>query len=298
MAQPAPPDRRWLLLSVLTPRRGEELLLIDGLRRLGARSVEREGERFVARFHPPADLESLLRQARRVAVASTSLEDADLQWRWEDYDAWAKRWAREMGPRRVTDRILVVPAGADAEERPGDLVIRLDPGTAFGTAEHPTTRLCLRFLERLIEEGNTVADIGTGSGILAIAAAHLGAAAVAAVEADPHACEDARRNVQRAGVASRVQVRELLLTADRAPHLGRFDGVVANLEWALLQPLLPTLTHLLTDSGWLVVAGLLAAERQTFLKAATRAGLLVRGDAEDSGWWAAHLSRAEPSAAT
>jgi ribosomal protein L11 methyltransferase len=287
--QPDSHHRRWLILSVVAPPRGEELLLIDALRRLGARSVEREGERFVARLPPHNEVEALLREAERVIRASTSLAEPALSWRWQHHDEWAEQWTRDLPPRRVTDRIVVAPARAEVHERPGEIVIRLDPSAAFGTAEHPTTRMCLRFLDRLVRAGDRVADIGSGSGILAIAAARLGAANVLALEHDPLACADARANVRLGGVADRVHVRELKVTTGELSRLGRFHGVVVNLEWVLLQPILHGLPATVAPGGWLVAAGLLVPERAPFLTAAGHLGLSLRDEATEGGWWAGAL---------
>jgi ribosomal protein L11 methyltransferase len=283
------PDRRWLLISVLAPPHGEELLLVDALRRIGARAVEREGERFVGRVPAPPDVDALLRDAERVVRASTSLADAGLQWRWQSHRDWADRWTRELEPRRVTDRILVAPAGIHVRADPRDIVIRLQPGAAFGTAEHPSTRMCLRFLDRIVRAGDRVADIGAGSGILAVAAARLGATDVLALEADPHACDDARANVRLAGLQHRVRTRHVHVTPDVARRLGRFDGVAINLQWDLLEPLLPALGDLLTPRGWLVVAGLILHERDSLLEGARAGGLELRDETVEAGWWAGHL---------
>jgi ribosomal protein L11 methyltransferase len=313
--------RRWLLVSVVAPPRGEEHLLVDALRRLGAHAVDREGERFVAWLPPPADAEAVVAEAERVVRASTSLADPGLRWRWEEPGEWAARWGGDLAPRRVTDRIVIAPANSAVDlplgversgversdrERPGDLVIRLHPSTAFGTAEHPTTRLCLRFLDRLARQGDRVADIGTGSGVLAIAAALLGAASVLAVEVDPVACDAARANVRAnaraagldneadlSDLADRVRVRELKVGADEVRRLGRFDGVVVNLEWPLLQPILPALPETLVDGGWLILAGPLEPERDSVLADARGAGLTLQEEMAESGWWAGWLRKAK-----
>lgn len=184
-------DRRWLLLSVAAPPPGEAFLLVDALRRLGARSVEREGARVVALFSPHAHAEELAAEVGVAVRASTSLTDPAVTWRRLDRDAWAARLGPPPAPVRV-----------------GDLVIRLDPSTAFGTAEHPTTRSSLRLLEGLVARGDRVLDVGAGSAILSIAAVLLGARRADALEADPLACEAARRNVRLNDLAGRVRVRQ------------------------------------------------------------------------------------------
>ncbi|MBW3535360.1 MAG: 50S ribosomal protein L11 methyltransferase, partial [Gemmatimonadetes bacterium] len=147
--------------------------MVDALRRLGARAVIREDERVLAWLPPPADVDARVREAEAALRASTSMTDPALSWRWQSHEAWMERWGRGVEPRRVSERIVVAPPGRDAGGGAGDVVIRLEPGAAFGTAEHPTTRGCLRLLEAVSRPGGKVADIGTGSGILAIAAALL-----------------------------------------------------------------------------------------------------------------------------
>lgn len=290
--------RRWLVVSVLPPPRGEELLLVDALRRLGARAVEREGERFAALFPPPERVEALVAEVRAAVRASTRLSDPAPAWRWQSHEEWSARWRRERAPRRVTRRIVVAPADAGAPPGPGtgvdgagDVVIRLEPAVAFGTAEHASTRAALGFLDGGVRNGDRVLDIGAGSAILAIAAVRLGAVRALAVEADPVACAAARRNVALNGVADRVRVRELEVRPGRLGRLGRHDLVVANLEGHILLPLVPSLPAAMAPRGRLFLAGLLRSEREPALSAARAAGLAAEGETAEGGWWAASFVR-------
>jgi ribosomal protein L11 methyltransferase len=267
------------------------LLLVDALRRLGARAVEPAGHRVAALFPPPSSVDALLWEVERAVRASTTLADPDLAWRWQSLEERAHRWALEVETRRVTPRLVVTHAEGEVEAGDQDMVIRLHAATAFGTAEHPTTRACLRYLDGLVRPGVHVLDIGTGSGILAIAAALLGARRVVAVEADPMACDAAAINVALNGLSDRVEVRLLDVTARSLARLtqqsapARYGGVVANLEAGWVTPLLPALPGALSSAGWLVVSGILEPERDGIVAAGARAGLELRDEALEGAWW-------------
>lgn len=267
-------DRRWLLLSVAAPPPGEAFLLVDALRRLGARSVEREGARVVALFSPHAHAEELAAEAGVAVRASTSLTDPAVTWRRLDRDAWAARLGPPPAPVRV-----------------GDLVIRLDPSTAFGTAEHPTTRSSLRLLEGLVARGDRVLDVGAGSAILSIAAVLLGARRADALEADPLACEAARRNVRLNDLAGRVRVRQTHVVPGSLGRRSRYDGVIANLEAEILRPLIADLAGAASAGGWVVLSGALRSERDAIVETAESAGLRLEVEGVDDGWWTGCLSR-------
>ncbi len=179
---------------------------MDALRRVGARTVERNGERVVALFPPPPDPEALLAEAASVIRASTSVTEPRLSWHWRSHADWAAAWRAAHPPERVAGRLVVAPTGS-VWRGGNDLVIRLDPAVAFGTAEHPTTRACLRMLVTHLPPDARVLDVGAGSGILSIAAALLGAARVLAQEADPLACVAARANAAASGVPGCIDVR-------------------------------------------------------------------------------------------
>src|SRR5690606_12583275 len=122
---------------------------------------------------------------------------------------------------------------------PEEVVIEIDPQMAFGTGEHATTRGCLRLMDSFFHPGDRVLDIGSGSAILSIAAARLGASAVIAVEFDADANINARENIERNGVATQVELREELADAERLQALGEFDLVLANILSGVIRPSFP-----------------------------------------------------------
>jgi ribosomal protein L11 methyltransferase len=287
--EPAPP--RLLALSVPPPPPGEEILLVDALWRLGARSVERQAGRYLAVLPPPADLSVLLRDAELVIRASTSLRPPSLHWEWLERNAWAEEWSAALEPRRIGERFVVAPRDRVPDLAEGDRVIRLVPGVGFGTAEHATTRLCLRLLERHLRAGQQVADVGSGSGILAIAAVLLGAERVVAWERDAHACDEARENFAENGVAASVELREAEVGRETLRGEPPFDGIAANLPIPILVPLIPELAAALAADGWLILSGAPEAERRDVVDAAEAAGMRADDEVVEEGWWAGYLRR-------
>ncbi len=257
--------RRWLEVrarDAASPLAGD--LLADALVGLGARAVEERGAAFVAYFEEPDDPEAFLAELAERLASSPGLEDVRLEQGWQDHEEWAETWRRGLTERRLTDRVVVRPTWVrPGEARPGDIVIEIDPGMAFGTAEHGTTRGCLRLLDGLVEPGQHVVDVGAGSGILAIAMARMGAAAVTAIEGDAFACEALAENLEHNGVQDRVSVVPAFATATSLAAHGPVDGVVANIEAGLLEPLFDGFERLLEEGGWLVVSGILAEEWET-----------------------------------
>ena len=195
-----------------------------------------------------------------LAAAQADLAEAgDLAWHLRQVpDAdWVRLTQSQFGPISVCEKILIVPSWhADqmpATPQPGRIAIQLDPGLAFGTGSHPTTHLCLEWLAQALPEQATVLDYGCGSGILAIAAAMLGAKAVTGVDIDEQAVQSTRDNA----LANRVQVQALLPEglAD-----GLFDVVVANILSNPLKVLAPMLAGRVRSGGQLILSGVL--ERQ------------------------------------
>jgi ribosomal protein L11 methyltransferase len=203
---------------------------------------------------------------------------------------WAEAWKAFFPVLRVGRRLVVRPTWRRHRARPGDVVIALDPGMAFGTGLHPTTRLCLAALEPLADDGRladaTVLDVGCGSGILAIAALRLGAASALGVDTDPIAIESTHSNARRNRLARRLHARAGSLPTGEAP----FDVVLANLIAGVLVPLAADLRDELRPGGTLVASGIFVEREGDVLAAFESAGLSVV-DRSVEGDWIALVAR-------
>jgi ribosomal protein L11 methyltransferase len=287
------PGRRWLELRVRGPSdQGEDNLLAEGLLALGGRAVEERDGWYVTHVEVPADPEVFLQGARSVLEEMTGCTDVRLEHRVRAHEDWAERWKRGLATRRISPRLVVTPSWIPYAPRPGEQVLTLDPGVAFGTAEHGTTRGCLRLLDRVVEGGERLLDVGAGSGILSIAATLLGAVEVVAVEGDALACEALEENLERNGVADRVRVVPRWADPASLPRLGPVDAVVANIEWGRLRPLVPGLHTALAPGGWAVLSGILKGELGEARSDAEALGLRLHEVDADGEWRSLLLSAA------
>ncbi len=197
---------------------------------------------------------------------------------------WADAWKKHYHPIRIGLRILIKPAWIEVEARENDIVIEMDPGMAFGTGTHPTTQLCLEACERFIKPGMKVADLGTGSGILAIAAARLGAKEVIAVDVDEKAVQVAGENVSRNGVAERIRVStgsvaELIETGKP------FEIGLANLTAKIIQSVIPDgLEKIVRPGGRIIFSGVIDEQKDEVCAALEQIGLAVQ-DIQQRGDW-------------
>ncbi|HET9985367.1 MAG TPA: 50S ribosomal protein L11 methyltransferase [Longimicrobiales bacterium] len=285
------PDR-WFVLSVRSPSEELNDELAEGLIALGGASVEEELDLLTSYYLPPEDPQAFARAAQEYLERLLDLR-LEVVWRWEEHTDWAEAWRRGLKPRRV-GRIVVTPSWAQPERLADDLVIVVDPEMAFGTGEHATTRGALRLLQEAVRPGDRVLDVGTGSGILSIAAAMLGAGPVLAVEADADAIGNARDNLRRNGVDERVTLLHAFV--DR-PFLerhgaGAFDLILGNILSGVLRPLLPAFREALAPDGRLVVGGILEEEADGMMEAAAAAGFELRTEDLEDEWWGALFVRA------
>ena len=173
-----------------------------------------------------------------------------------DDQQWETAWRKYYKTLKVGKRLIIKPAWENYEGKPGQVVIELDPGMAFGTGQHATTKLCLVALERFLRPGALVLDLGTGSGILAIAAAKLGAFSVLALDINPAVVGIARSNVEASGLAHLVTVEEGTLPWGQGNWQGSFDLVVANIVADVIEELARPLRRSLKANGVLIAGGI------------------------------------------
>lgn len=198
---------------------------------------------------------------------------------------WTRAWMDRFRPMRFGRRLWIVPGGMTPPDDPRAVAVRLDPGLAFGTGTHPTTALCLEWLDGSDAAGRSVLDYGCGSGILGIAAALLGAHAVVAVDNDPQALLATRENARRNGVADRVDAR----SAEDEGGDG-FDLVLANILAGPLIALAPRLAAAARTGGRIVLSGLLA-EQVDGVVAAYAPACRVEEVVTQAGWARVVLAR-------
>jgi ribosomal protein L11 methyltransferase len=210
----------------------------------------------------------------------------DLQTRIIHEEDWAAAWKAYFPVLRIGRRLVIRPTWRRHRRQPDDVVIAMDPGMAFGTGLHPTTRLCLAALEPLAEDGTLadarILDVGCGSGVLAVAALLLGGASAVGVDIDPIAIESTLANARRNGLTRRVTARVGSLPTGDPP----VDVVLANLIAGVLVPLAPLLHDALRTGGTLIASGIFI-DREAEVRAAFETAGLVVGDRTAEGEWIA-----------
>lgn len=202
---------------------------------------------------------------------------------------WSENWKKYYKPFRIGSHLVVKPTWEPYTPQPEDLVIELDPGMAFGTGTHETTNMCMQLLERYYQDGMRVMDVGTGSGILAIAAARLGADNVLAIDIDPDAVKVAKENVALNGVSDAVRVVVGDLCKSEAMPC---ELAVANIVADAICMLAGPLTRHLEKDGLLICSGIIREREQDVLNAAKEAGYTVK-DRIEKGEWVALCLRNE-----
>jgi len=195
-------------------------------------------------------------------------------------DDWANNWKQYYKPAKVGEHIVVKPTWEDYEEKPGEVVVELDPGMAFGTGTHETTRMCIKALEKKVKGDTTVFDIGTGSGILSIAAAKLGAKHVVGVDLDPVAVESAKKNLE----FNKVNNIEILYGDLMEVVEGKANIVVANILADIIMFLSEGVRAFIEDEGYFIASGILNTQRDKVTDKLKTLNFIIEEVMEDGEW--------------
>lgn len=199
---------------------------------------------------------------------------------------WAVSWREFFGVVETGGRVVIIPTWIEHEVQPGQIPVRLDPGQAFGTGHHETTRLCLAALDGLAKPGVSMLDVGTGSGVLSIAAAKLGAERIVAIDIDPIAAEIARRNCDSNGVSAGIEISAGVLDPS---HPGRYDLVVSNISTPANTALAESFGAVVNPGGDLILSGILAVDAPGVVAAMNAHGFDQLSIAEERDWCCIHL---------
>lgn len=198
-------------------------------------------------------------------------------------DDWENSWKKYYNPIRVGERIMIVPAWQTFDAAPDDVVVTMDPGLAFGSGTHETTRLCASLIEKYLEKGDRVLDVGTGSGILAIIESKLGAATVDACDIDPVAVRVAAENAEDNGVHNVNCFVSDLLDAVSAED-GMYDFVSANIVSDIIIRMTPDLPRIVRPNGLVAVSGVIDEYAPDVIAAMDDQGFGVADVYSDNGW--------------
>ena len=206
-----------------------------------------------------------------------------------DEQDWAESWKEYFWPERITDTIVVKPSWRDYAARPDEIILEIDPGMAFGTGTHPTTALCIRQIHSHLRPGDTFLDVGTGSGILMIAAAKLGAVNVCGVDNDEVAVSVAEKNL----LANDVQDYRLM-TGNLVERVsGTFHVVAANILAEVILELLPDVAAVLEPNGIFICSGIIEEKKESVLSGLEKDGLTMIEILEKEGWVAIAACKVE-----
>lgn len=278
---------RWAEIRVETDETSEDavanILIEEGC--AGTVSISANGTRSVSGYLPVDDLiesrlEAVRERIRLLPELGVGLPSTELQINWVEDRDWEESYRAFFKPTRV-GRIVVSPSWENPDLQEGDIVVWIDPGMAFGTGYHETTRLCLTALQNIIRGGETVLDVGTGTGILAIASARLGAGYVVGIDIDPVAVQVACENVVRNDLTQKVAV-----LAGDSPRVfsGVADVVVANIVPDVIISMSEDLAAKLKPDGVLITSGIVRERLEDVRKALESVEMEVDEVLEENGW--------------
>lgn len=251
-----------------------------------------EGTLKVFLTEEPQNLEQLLKSEREL-LKNRGLSDEELgSWEYvisnKPNEDWSKKWKEKWDITRVTDKIVIVPDWLSYRGKEGEVVIRLEPGCAFGTGTHQTTQLCMKALEKYMKKGDKVADIGMGSGILSICAKKFGASSVYGCDIDEDVIDVAKENAVKNGEIllsepnSGEGVFFELNTADKIQE--KFDFVCANILHNVLAEIMGDLKNIMKKGALMSLSGILDEKKPVVLEAIKRENLEIIEEIHQDQW--------------
>ena len=245
-----------------------------------------EGTLKVFLTEEPQNLEKLLKSEREL-LKSRGLSDDELgSWEFvisnKPNEDWSKKWKEKWDITRVTDKIVIVPDWLSYDDKASEVVIRLEPGCAFGTGTHQTTQFCMKALEKYMKKGDKVADIGMGSGILSICAKKFGASYVYGCDIDEDVIDVAKENARKNLHNDAESVCFELNTADKIQE--KFDFVCANILHNVLSEIMGDLKNIMKSGALMSLSGILDEKKPVVLEAIKRENLEIIEEIHQDQW--------------
>jgi ribosomal protein L11 methyltransferase len=241
----------------------------------------------IVRLYLPEDSRLLQRRAEIGLIIASLPFDVDRAERRVAAEDWSESWKEFFQVEHIGRHMVIRPTWRDYRTKPGETVIDLDPGMAFGTGQHPTTRLCLRAVEEMVEPGLTMLDLGCGSGILSIAAAKLGCRDILALDIEQIAVDTTRANALLNRVDSLIRAEIGTIERARSEVMRRgkgFDLIVANISAAVVAGVAGDLTRALRAGGTFVGSGIVAERIDEVLLSLAAGGLHIERVESEAGW--------------
>lgn len=277
----------------------EDPQLINSLRNSGTWELcdipEQENTEIVTISAYYADDEKLQERLKQIESELAAVEErigsfrfCNIRFRSLTEKDWANEWKQYFHVTHVGESLVIKPSWEEYTPKTGEHVIKIDPGMAFGTGTHHTTNMCMARLEKVLPRGAEVFDVGTGSGILAIAAALLGAKAVKAVDIDAVAVRVARENIADNGLEDKIEVKEGDLLHGTE---GQADVIIANIIADIIIMLLKDIPGKLKDDGIFLASGIISDRRADVEAAAAEVGMQVDHVDEKGGWVVMQMSK-------